>query len=853
MNLPDRIELIRQSNIVTGIDFIQVSDDQLELFVFLHHLELPAPLDAALTTITAEEISITALNKIEPEEVLVVQHVTPIPTIDNRRALRLQVEQPGGFGYYQLSIFHGALDSYFNHIPFTFKAGCESEFDCKQKKPECPPEPSNDFPVDYRSRDFWSFRQVLTDFASQRYPDWQDRLEADMGMMLVELYSAMGDEFSYAQDRIKRETNFADATQRRTLRHFAQLVDYPIDNGSGASTWIDVTANANGALAAGTALTDIYSQQVFEIGNGLADLGTNFNVSPDRNEFMAYIWDENDTCLPRGSDYLTIAGHHAADFLPDSDIDPVGKWVLLATRPTEPDLPERRLMVRVVDTDEDIDPVTGDLVTEIIWDNPTQVELDLTTLVVRGNLLPATSGETIPPVDQNALRFRIGPANDPFAPDADLPLAIERAGANTCYSNRQDEAGRVKFVFSLPDSHTTPLVWLPTDRSLSGGASASESNLSSSLLTRPEVLLQREPNEDWQWMPSMISEEVAGPTDAVFTLEEGTYRALFSVERFGEKFSFDDYATSDGFSVRFGDGEFGLAPRDGDIFALRYRLGNGRLSNVSADTLIRFKSEFDDPPIRPAFVDAITNPLAASGGRDAETSAQIKTNAPEAYKAITYRAVQPGDYTEITERLDWVQQAGTHFRWTGSWPTVFVTPDPFDQVGITVEQKNELDQLLDRVRQVGRETCVKQPVYANIDLEIKVCVDVTAYPGQVKERVLLALFGNGNDNVQGEYLNEKNGIQENGTLKKDTPPWFFHPDNFTFGTPLSRAALITAIQQVAGVHAVNGIRIRRRGWFDWRSFSEFCYRVAVNELILVTNNALLPEQGAVRLIMEGGA
>lgn len=849
MSLPDRIDLIRQSNTVTGIDFIQVSEDQLELVVFLHHLELPAALEAALATISLEEISITALNKVEPQEVIVVQYFTPIPNIDNRRALHLQVNQPGGFGYYQLSIFNASIDSYFNHVPFTFKAGCESEFDCIDKTPKCPVEPSNDFPVDYRARDFWSFRQALTDFASQRYPDWQDRLEADMGMMLVELYSAMGDEFSYAQDRIKRETNFSDASQRRTLRHFAQLVDYPLDNGCGATTWIDITANANGTLAAGTALTDVYAKIVFELGHGMRDLGKNFNVSPDRNELIAYVWDENDTCLPRGNFNLTIAGHNAMEFLPDIDIDPVGKWVLLATRPTEADVPERRIMVRVVDAEDDIDPVTGEQITEIAWDSPTQFELDLTTLVVRGNLLPATSGETFPPIDETPMRFRIGPPIDPLDPDADLPLAVERAGANTCYSYQQDENGRVKFVFSLPESQTTPLVWLPTV------IPSSVEPLSRSefgrIYCQPEILLQREHAEGWRWMPSMIGEDVAGPTDTVYTLEEGTYRTMFSTERFGETFNFTDYASSDGFSVRFGDGEFGSAPREGDIFGLRYRLGSGRLSNVSADTLIRFKSEFDDPPTRPAFVNSLTNPLAAIGGRDAETAEQIKVNAPEAYKAITYRAVQPQDYTEITERLDWVQQAGTHFRWTGSWPTVFVTPDPFEQVGVDVGQKDELEHLLNRVRQVGRETCVKQPVYANVDLEIKVCVNITAYPGQVKERVLNVLFGN----AQNAYFLDKQIAQKTDTslTEKIVSLGFFHPDNFTFGTPLSRADLISTIQKVEGVHAVNGIRIRRRGWFDWRIFSEFCYRVAVNELILVSNNALLPEQGAVRLIMEGGA
>ena len=82
---------------------------------------------------------------------------------------------------------------------------------------------------------------------------------------------------------------------------------------------------------------------------------------------------------------------------------------------------------------------------------------------------------------------------------------------------------------------------------------------------------------------------------------------------------------------------------------------------------------------------------------------------------------------------------------------------------------------------------------------------------------------------------------------------FFAPDRFTFGSPLVRSVLAAAIQSVPGVRAVEDIRIRRRGWFAWRPFTESEYRPGDAELIRVTNSALLPERGAVRLVMEGGA
>ena len=79
--------------------------------------------------------------------------------------LRVTTETPGDFTTYRLRIDNDTrIDSYYNDVPFTFKANCPSDLDCKPRPHECPPEPAVDFPVDYQARDFWSFRRALLDF-----------------------------------------------------------------------------------------------------------------------------------------------------------------------------------------------------------------------------------------------------------------------------------------------------------------------------------------------------------------------------------------------------------------------------------------------------------------------------------------------------------------------------------------------------------------------------------------------------------------------------------------------------------------------------------------------------------------
>jgi predicted phage baseplate assembly protein len=268
------------------------------------------------------------------------------------------------------------------------------------------------------------------------------------------------------------------------------------------------------------------------------------------------------------------------------------------------------------------------------------------------------------------------------------------------------------------------------------------------------------------------------------------------------------------------------------VFKVAYRTGPGTAANLPADTIINLTNPATGVPSPLAsLLDAVTNPLAVTSGVDPEDPEVIKQLAPEAFREITFRAVRPEDYAAIAERLPWVQRAGARLRWTGSWLTVFVTADPLGSFELSPEHRKELSNLMDGVRQAGREVFVRDPRYVNIDLEITVCIEPFAYGGQVKAAILEALLGR-------------------KTFPKPVKG-FFDPDNFTFGTPLRRSALEAAIQEVPGVRGVEEMRIRARGISDWRPFTELTFEVHDDQIIRLQNDPRFPERGSLRIVTRG--
>jgi hypothetical protein len=791
----DRPEALLEQKAVTGLDFVFVQPDQVNLDVHFRvapSVLEPTPLvgDLVPGQVRIERSAAAGRGAAVPVEALAW----------NGDVLRITTTRPGDFVLYRLTIDDPRIDPYFNGLPFSFKAGCQSDLDCRERPRDEPREPDEPVSVDYRARDYGSFRRALLDFASLRHPGWRDNgRAADGATMLVELLSALADELAYYQDRVGREAHLQTATQRRSVRRHLRLVDYHLHDGLGARAWIDVEVRAgqSGVIPAGTdvvAVSDSGAAVGYEIGRGLHDAGPGHGVDARRNSLAPHVWDEDDVRLGTGATELTLSGSHAAALpLEAAGTARPGRWALLRGTPDDPAREPRAHLVRLVSVVESTDPVFGEPITTVAWEEAqaTPFELDLRELELRGNLVPATAGRA------RSVRFSIG------ANSMGLPRAVERSGPG----------GAVAFLFTLPDPDREGLVWTGTEPHAA----------------RPELRLVEEDaaggiQAEWRWERSLVGAG-AQAADARFELDDGTWRRVVGFRRRGAEIVHFDYADGEGATIRFGDGEFGRAPARGTTFRAEYRVGNGRRGNVAAASLVAL-----DPP--QPFVERVTNPLPGAGGDDPETIAEAVRLGPEAFRALAFRAVRPEDYAEAAERLPWVQRAGASFRWTGSWLSAFVTPDPRGAVTLEAGDRAELVEQLDRFRQVGRPVHVPDPRYADVDLELTVCVEPTALPAEVEEQVLERLSG-GPGGRPGEA--------------------FFAADNFTFGTPLARSALEAAVQRVPGVRAVEAVRLRRRGHFDWRPFEEPILAVAGNEVLRLENDPRHPDRGSLTVLTRGGA
>jgi hypothetical protein len=788
-------------------------------------------------------------------------HVEPFPGDPTR--IRVFVDKEGDFSSYILRVEHAGIDEERSEARFSFKAGCPTELDCRPMH-ECPPDGLPEPALDYLAKDYQSFRRLLVDLIADRNPVWEERLPADLGMTLVELLAYAGDNLSYLQDAGPGTESYLDTCLHRVsaARH-ARLIDYRMHNGRNAFTYVHLQAapGTNGFVPAGCRLTTrvtaaligaaappdtvIPNTADFDVDPALADV-TMFEttaltrVRDEHNELRLHTWDDVQCCVAKGASEAFLY-RVAADGQIAAPTLEAGEYLLLeeARSPVtalEADRDRaRRHVVRLTLVENAVDAAFTDRLTagaltprtnpadpalpllRVVWDFKDGLPFTLCVSartvddrlvdpvsVARGNIAPADHGRTVERdyskqqialPDEGAGRWPLPSLRLPLAPLAHQPMPADAAY----------DAGR-RLIAGRHD----------LDRDIREVAPAVVLSL---------AFPNKEP-EIWSPVPHLLD---SSAFDQHFVAE---------IDNAGEA------------TLRFGDDQYGRRPTGATGAIARFRIGNGRAGNIGPGALAHVVAPNPGDPMDPgnpgvvlpfAQVARVYQPLAARRGTEPESIEEVRQLAPEAFRAIQFRAVTEADWNEVALRHPAVAAAKASFHWTGSWHTVFVAIHPRDQQdlkrlpggGIALKPAfaKTIKAHLTRFKLAGYDLAVHAAIYVPLEIEIRLCVARGHFRGDVIAAVARVL---------------SNRAYPDGTRG------FFHPLALGFGDPVYLSRLYEVIEAVEGLESATVLVFKRYWEVAHDELQRGVITMGAFEIPLLDSDPSLPENGVLKLSAVGG-
>jgi hypothetical protein len=727
------------------------------------------------------------------------------------------------------------VDPLYESRDFSFRIDCPDELDCRPEA-ACPPPTLDEPELDYLAKDYASLRRLLLDRLALVMPAWRERHVPDLGIALIELLAYVGDQLSYYQDAVATEAYLDTARQRTSVRRHARLVDYDLHDGCNARAWVHVRTSDDPKppvpveevfFVAGLG-EDVLDDRIL----GPADLDragtqpvvfeplvpdgqTELRLRRAHNEIRLYTWGLRECCLPEGA---------TAAVLVDGTLAPPGRALSLAagdfllfeevvgpeTGVRDDADPAHRQVVRLTKVEQAEDPVTGQLLLKVWWDQRDALRFPLCLSVIgpppacalledvsvaRGNVVLADHGRRLPSEELGKVH------TEPSRPTC---LGLERpSDPAPLPAHFSPRLGRAPLTYSEP---------LPV---APGPASAlavrrPRRAIPWLRLTGAEPAGGHDQPHAWPWCPRRHL-LASGPEDRHVVAEP------------------DDAGRA---RLRFGDGELGRRPAPGTAFTAVYRIGNGPDGNVGAGAITRIglRTMTLSVTLQPR------NPLPAAGGQGPEPIAQAKLFAPHAFRRELRRAVTGDDYARLAERdpadpaerNPEVQRAAGRLRWTGSWYEA--------QVAVDARGGPASDALLATIlaalepyRRIGHDLAVRRAREVPLDIELLVCVEPHHLWGHVRAALLDAL---GNRALPGG----RRGL--------------FHPDALSFGEAVHLSRVVATAQAVPGVESVSVTRFQRLFGGPAGELESGVLALHPLEAARLDNDSAFPENG--RLALELG-
>jgi hypothetical protein len=835
---------------INGIDYVVV-DPASHAKLTVHFLNPVGPKNTGNPNDTDDEYGLSGdLSKIAITGGTRIVGILPIAAVRSPDgSLTITVNEHGDYSVYTLALNVPALDRLFASIDFSFMATCPVDFDCRIPQ-VCPPRPVPDMLLDYEAKDYASFRQLLLDLLPRLNPTFIETNPSDLGIALVELLAYAGDRLSYFQDAVANEAYLDTIRHRISARRLAKLVDYRMHDGRNAWAAVHLAVSTQMTLPLGTkvlsrigrplvgetspppvtvdaAKTTARSMETDPALTSVVAFETAFAITldPVNNEIHLHTWGDEECCLPRGTTeaflYAALPGSNTAsvpvlhrhDYLlieevlgpltgAAADADPTHRQVIMIDQEPDPPTSDPLFSDHLLPGGIVQERISGDQplpVLRVRWRTvdrlnfPFCLSAKLATgnpvrhiSVMRGNMVLADHGLT---TDERIVLNGPVPSTPPFRPRLSHgPLTQQMQPASVQY-----------------DSATGRIATARTD--LTGDVSDAQPaiSLSATLPTGTEL---------WTPVPDLLE---STPFDTAFVAEiDNDQRAV----------------------LRFGDDEYGQPIAGATAITATYRVGNGLAGNVGAEALahVALAPVPPDPPFL-----LVRNPLPARDGTDPETIAEVQQRAPEAFRAVQFRAVTEADFARTAKLMPQVLSAVASFRWTGSWYTVFIGILPSDPADLINEAKGVMRlspaltqyvaRFLEDYRLAGYDLEIRPPQFLALEIDLLVCAASNHFRSDVAQAVEAAL--------------------SNRELP-DGSTGFFSPGKFVFGEPVYLSQIYAAVQNVEGVDSVVVTRFAPFGQPDNGELARGIIPVGPWQIARLDNDPNFMERGVLKITMRGG-
>ena len=818
-----RSEVLEQTGFGNGIDYLEVDPlDHTKLTVGLIN---PMPAGGPWGLDTNPSLAVVTGG----EKVRGIR-VTSVTAVDST-TLAVVVDKPGDFSPYTLEFTVADLDPVLRRTVFSFMAACPSDLDCVDTCDETVVDEDGP-PLDTLSKDYASFRRMLLDLVALRHPSQTEQHAADLGITLLELLAAYGDELSYQQDAAFAEAYLDTARRRISVRRHTRLVDYRLAEGHNASVAVHLQVSRGVHIAAATQLftrlptalpgttappgpgfdatlvTDAAFGREPLAGAVVFETIGELDAAPRNNLLHVHHWGEDEFGIPAGGTSAWLWSQSAADTRAVRPPLAVGDHLVLEqvrsprTGVAADRDPALRWVVQLTSVANASDPAFQDLYTR-----------DATGQVVLAER-PDTTSNALPLL---AVTWAVADAPDgavcvrTLSADGDRIEDVTVGRGNVVIADHGRTLTEVLpgVPEEDPGSPETAQLVPPLRLRLSQGPLTHRPDPALALTVVP----RSGPSEAYLPVDDLLD---SGPDDAHVVVEvDDAGRAL----------------------LRFGDGVLGRKPLDAASFSVTYRIGNGAAGNVGAEALSHIALAAADA----SAIVAVRNPLAATGGVEPETLEHARRIAPDAFRAWQERAVIADDVVAWTLRVPGVRGAVATLRWTGSWYTWFVAvlpsspTDLVDTAGTHQELSESLrtavGAALDHVRLAGVDVEVRAPEFVAVDLRLHVC----AAPGHTRSVVARAV----RDALLAPLLPSGGaGLLAGVTL--------------TFGRPLLLGEVYARVADVVGVDSVKATWLSRYGEPPNGELDAGRLDVAPWQLLRLDDDRSLPGRGLLTLDVDGG-